>query len=35
MIKLIKPSIEYFEQIIESKQDFFSNNELRIQGQDH
>lgn len=32
MIKLIKPSIEYFEQIIELKQDFFSNNELRIQG---
>ena len=32
MIKLIKPSIEYFEQIIELKQDFYSNNELRIQG---
>ncbi|MBQ8293401.1 MAG: GNAT family N-acetyltransferase [Bacilli bacterium] len=32
MIKLIKPSIEYLEQIIELKQDFFSNNEPRIQG---
>lgn len=32
MIKLEKPSKEYFKQIIELKQNFFSNNELRIQG---
>ena len=32
MIKLIKPLIEYFNQIIELKQDFFTNNEPRIQG---
>lgn len=32
MIKLIKPSKEYFNQITELKQDFFDNNESRIQG---
>lgn len=32
MIKLIKPSKEYFDQIIELKQDFVTNNELRMQG---
>ena len=32
MIKLIKPSKEYFDPIIELKQDFVTNNELRMQG---
>lgn len=32
MIKLEKPSKEYFKQIIELKYNFLSNNELRIQG---
>lgn len=31
MIKLIKPSREYFDQIIELKQNFVTNNEKRIQ----
>lgn len=32
MIKLIKPSKEYFDQIMELKQDSVTNNEQRIQG---
>lgn len=32
MIKLVKPSVEYFDQLIIFKQDFTNNNELRIQG---
>lgn len=32
MIKLIKPSKDYFNQLIELKNDFISHNESRIQG---
>ena len=32
MIKLIKPSKEFFNQLKELKQDFINNNESRIQG---
>ena len=32
MIKLIKPSNEYFNQLIKLKHDFINNNESRIQG---
>ena len=32
MIKLIKPSKEYFNQLIKLKHDFINNNESRIQG---
>lgn len=32
MVRLVKPSKQYFDQIIELKQDFITNNEPRIQG---
>ena len=32
MVRLVKPSKQYFDQIIELKQDFINNNEPRIQG---
>ncbi len=32
MIKLVKPSIVYFDQLIILEQDFINNNEPRIQG---
>ncbi len=32
MIQLIKPSTDYFSQLIELKKDFIKNNETRIQG---
>ena len=32
MVRLVKPSKQYFDQIIELKKDFITNNEPRIQG---
>ena len=32
MVRLVKPSKQYFDQILELKQDFINNNEPRIQG---